>query len=142
MYISGRPFVLRDATEPRRVLKLSDRAENLEAIEQRLAADIFAESAKYVERPPPYLITTNICRYGGLLLTHNEVAVDDSDGTILPTWTAIDSNNVKTPRELFESMRKSGWNVEVIVTTNSATHTLISVSITGKSPQYTVEPAS
>ena len=48
VYISGRPFVIRDATEPRRALKLSDRAENLEAIEQRLTADILAESAKYV----------------------------------------------------------------------------------------------
>lgn len=48
VYISGRPFVLRDATEPRRALKLSDRAENLEAIEQRLTADILAECTKYV----------------------------------------------------------------------------------------------
>ena len=48
VYISGRPFVIRDATDPRRALKLSDRAENLEAIEQRLTADILAESAKYV----------------------------------------------------------------------------------------------
>jgi hypothetical protein len=48
VYVSGRPFVLRDAAEPRRVLKLSDRAENLEAIEQRLATDILAECAKYV----------------------------------------------------------------------------------------------
>ena len=55
----------------------------------------------------------NIFRYGGLLLTHNEVAVDDGDGTILPTWTAVDSSNVRTPRELFESMRRSGWSVEV-----------------------------
>jgi hypothetical protein len=57
VYISGRPFVLRDATEPRSVLKLSDRAENLEAIEQRLAADILAECAKYVKQsivPPDH----------------------------------------------------------------------------------------
>ena len=46
VYISGRPFVLRDASEPRRTLKLSDRAENLEEIERRLKADILAESAK------------------------------------------------------------------------------------------------
>lgn len=55
------------------------------------------------------------------MLTHNEVTGDDndgrSDGTILPTWTAVDSQNVKTPRELFDTMRKSGWNVEVIVMT-------------------------
>lgn len=46
VYISGRPFVLRDASEPRRTLKLSDRAENLEAIELRLKNDILSESAK------------------------------------------------------------------------------------------------
>lgn len=31
----GRPYVLRDAAEPRRNLALSDRAENLEDIERR-----------------------------------------------------------------------------------------------------------
>jgi hypothetical protein len=48
VYISGRPFVLRDASEPRRTLKMSDRAENLEAIELRLKNDILAEAQKYV----------------------------------------------------------------------------------------------
>lgn len=46
VYISGRPFVLRDAGEPRRTLKISDRAENLEAIELRLKSDILAEAHK------------------------------------------------------------------------------------------------
>lgn len=46
VYISGRPFVLRDASEPRRPLKLSDRAENLEAIEMRLKNDILLEANK------------------------------------------------------------------------------------------------
>lgn len=46
VYISGRPFVLRDSAEPRRTLKMSDRAENLEAIELRLKNDILVESHK------------------------------------------------------------------------------------------------
>jgi hypothetical protein len=46
VYISGRPFVLRDASEPRRTLPLSDRAENLEAIENRLKNDILLEAAR------------------------------------------------------------------------------------------------
>ncbi|KAG5721301.1 hypothetical protein E4T56_gene9565, partial [Termitomyces sp. T112] len=46
VYISGRPFVLRDASEPRRTLSLSDRAENLEAIETRLKNDILQEAAR------------------------------------------------------------------------------------------------
>jgi Inositol hexakisphosphate len=57
VYISGRPFVLRDASEPRRSLLLSDRAENLEAIETRLKNDILQEAG----------------RYGNVILTHNEV---------------------------------------------------------------------
>ncbi|KAI0768012.1 inositol hexakisphosphate-domain-containing protein [Trametes elegans] len=98
VYISGRPFVLRDASEPRRTLKLSDRAENLEDIEIRLKNDILAEAAKY----------------GGLVLTHNEVATaGEGEGAILPTWTAVDNGNVRTQRELMENMRKDGWNVEV-----------------------------
>ena len=47
VYISGRPFVLRDASEPRKTLPLSDRAENLEGIENRLKNDILIEAAKY-----------------------------------------------------------------------------------------------
>ncbi|KAI0067260.1 hypothetical protein BV25DRAFT_1819577 [Artomyces pyxidatus] len=96
VYISGRSFVLRDSAEPRKTLRLSDRAENLESIEQRLKNDILAEAMKH----------------GGLLLTHNEIAVEDGDGAILPTWTAVDSGNVKTSRELWESLKDEGWHVE------------------------------
>lgn len=98
VYISGRPFVLRHASEPRRTLSLSDRAENLEAIETRLKNDILQEAT----------------RYGGLVLTHNEVAVDSNngEGAILPTWTFVDNGNVKTSRELWEAMKSQGWNVD------------------------------
>ncbi|KAK0194057.1 inositol hexakisphosphate-domain-containing protein, partial [Armillaria mellea] len=96
VYISGRPFVLRDASEPKRTLSLSDRAENLEDIELRLKNDILHEAS----------------RFGGLLLTHNEMATDSGEGAILPTWTAVDTNNVKTSRELWGFMKESGWNVD------------------------------
>jgi hypothetical protein len=46
VYISGRPYVLRDSSEPRNTLHLSDRPENLEAIEQRLKNDILAEGVR------------------------------------------------------------------------------------------------
>lgn len=49
MYISGRPFVLRDSSEPRRALSLSDRAENLEDIETRLKNDILQEATRFVQ---------------------------------------------------------------------------------------------
>ena len=48
VYISGRSFVLRDASEPRKNLPMSDRAENLEDIERRLKTDILTESVKCV----------------------------------------------------------------------------------------------
>ncbi|KAI0072968.1 hypothetical protein K474DRAFT_1723915 [Panus rudis PR-1116 ss-1] len=98
VYISGRPFVLRDASEPKRTLKLSDRAENLEAIELRLKNDILFEAN----------------RFGGLILTHNELGMssDSGDGAIVPTWTAVDNRNVRTMRELMEQMKKEGWNVD------------------------------
>ncbi|KAG2359074.1 inositol hexakisphosphate-domain-containing protein [Suillus spraguei] len=92
----GRPFVLRDSAEPRRTLSLSDRAENLEAIEERLKNDILQESVKY----------------GGLILTHNELPAESGDGAILPTWTHVDNVNVRTSRELWDEMRADGWNVE------------------------------
>ncbi|KAH7925850.1 hypothetical protein BV22DRAFT_1033556 [Leucogyrophana mollusca] len=96
VYISGRPFVLRDASEPRKTLSLSDRAENLEAIEERLKNDILQEATKY----------------GGLVLTHNELPAESGEGAILPTWTHVDTVNVRTSKELWENMQKDGWNVE------------------------------
>ncbi|KAJ6610725.1 inositol hexakisphosphate-domain-containing protein [Mycena sp. CBHHK59/15] len=99
VYISGRPFVLRDASQPRRTLSLSDRAENLEAIENRMKNDILQEAA----------------RYGGLILTHNEMSADRGEGAILPTWTSVDNVNVKTSRELWGQMKEQGWNVDVCV---------------------------
>ncbi|KAI0303565.1 inositol hexakisphosphate-domain-containing protein [Multifurca ochricompacta] len=108
VYISGRPFVLRDSSKPRKTLPLSDRPENLEAIEQRLKNDILAEGV----------------RFGGLVLTHNEIALEDGDGAILPTWTAVDSGNVRTSRELWEYMRNEGWHVEY-----HRTDSVVSISI-------------
>ena len=77
MYISGRPFVLRDSAEPRRTLKLSDRAENLEDIELRLKNDILVESNRcgwilsLCHNAPVHAMLFS--RFGGLILTHNEV---------------------------------------------------------------------
>lgn len=47
VYIGSRPFVLRDAAEIRKNLQFADRAETLEAAEQRLKDDILAEASKY-----------------------------------------------------------------------------------------------
>lgn len=46
--------------------------------------------------------------------------MEDGDGAILPTWTAVDANNVKTSRELWEHVRNEGWRVEVSVALSSS----------------------
>jgi hypothetical protein len=40
-------------------------------------------------------------------------AADSGEGAILPTWTAVDSGNVKTSRELWAHLKSKGWNVDV-----------------------------
>lgn len=59
IYLSGRPFVLRDASDPTETLHLADHADTLEGIENRLKRDILAEADKF----------------GGLILTHYEQGV-------------------------------------------------------------------
>ncbi|KAH7106320.1 inositol hexakisphosphate-domain-containing protein [Auriculariales sp. MPI-PUGE-AT-0066] len=94
VYIGGRPFVLRDAADPRNTLQLADRAESLEAIEARLKDDVLAEAAKF----------------DGLILTHNENA--EQDGTILPMWTPVEETSVCTPKEIWEGLRQQGWKLD------------------------------
>ncbi|CAE7136772.1 unnamed protein product [Rhizoctonia solani] len=92
IYIAGRPYVLREASDPKTALQLSDRASNIEAIEDRLKDDILTEAL----------------RFGGLMLTHVEV---DSE-SLVPTWTSVDASSVKTPREVWQEAKEEGWNVE------------------------------
>jgi hypothetical protein len=88
---NGRPYVLRDASHPLTSLTLSDRASNLEDIERRLKLDILAEAK----------------RYGGLILTHDELA----GGEIMPTWVSVDEGSIRTPKEVWEDVRREGWRV-------------------------------
>ena len=41
------------------------------------------------------------------------VSSTGDEGAILPTWTAVDADNVKTCRELWEHLKIEGWNVDV-----------------------------
>ncbi|KZT53703.1 hypothetical protein CALCODRAFT_439779 [Calocera cornea HHB12733] len=95
VYIGDRSFVLRDASQPRDSLSLSDRVENLEDIERRLKQDILDEAA----------------RYGGMILTHHEISIDEGE-EMFPTWTEIDSSCVLTSREVVEQIVAEGWKVE------------------------------
>lgn len=89
---NGRPYVLRDASSPFRTLALSDRAKNLEDIERRLKLDILDEARKY----------------GGMILTHDEVSGQE----IVPTWVSVDESSIQTPREVWEEVAEKGWRVE------------------------------
>ncbi|KAG8953141.1 hypothetical protein FRC04_003089 [Tulasnella sp. 424] len=92
VYLSGRPYVLRDSTSPRDGVALTERTENLEAIERRLKADIVAEAAKF----------------SGVILTHHEL----DNGDIIPSWTAVDAKTVRTQQEVMEDLKTEGWSVE------------------------------
>ncbi|KAF8754252.1 Inositol hexakisphosphate [Rhizoctonia solani] len=48
--------------------------------------------------------------FGGLVLTH----VEGDNESLIPTWTSVDVNSVKTPREVWEEAKEEGWNVEVV----------------------------
>jgi hypothetical protein len=92
VYCNGRPYVLRDASQPFQTLALSDRATNLEDIERRLKLDILEESRKF----------------GGMILTHDEV----SNGNLIPTWMSVDEASIRAPKEVYEDIRREGWRVE------------------------------
>lgn len=92
MSSNGRPYVLRDGASPIQTLALSDRATNLEDIERRLKLDILDEAR----------------RYGGMILTHDEVNGQE----IIPTWVSVDETSIQTPKEVWEEVKEKGWRVE------------------------------
>ena len=92
VYCNGRPYVLRDAAKPTTTLALSDRAKNLEDIERRLKIDILDEARKY----------------GGMILTHDEVSGQE----IIPTWVSVDEKSIQTPKEVWEEVAQQGWRCE------------------------------
>ncbi|RXK36343.1 hypothetical protein M231_06380 [Tremella mesenterica] len=92
IYCNGRPYVLRDASDPFRTLTLSDRAPNLEDIERRFRLDVLEEAR----------------RYGGMILIHDEV----TDGNLVPTWISVDEETVFTPRDIWHDIKAQGWRCD------------------------------
>ena len=92
IYVGDRPFVLREAHKPTHTFSLSDRAENLEAIEKRLRDDVLLESQ----------------RNGGMLLVHEE---EEGNEQLVPTWVAVQRNEVRTVREVWKQVQSDGWQV-------------------------------
>lgn len=76
------------------------------------------------------MLNLSCIRFGGLILTHYEVGESSpigpshcltdgwknwkgDEGNILPAWTAVDTKNVHTPREVADSLIQEGWGIEV-----------------------------
>lgn len=94
VYIGGRSYILRDSERPKDGITFTDSADNLEQMESRLKEDILKEAK----------------RYGGVVLIHEEQPIPDSKDTkIVPVWVAADE--VKTPKELFQSVMDEGYRV-------------------------------
>ncbi|KAI3645959.1 hypothetical protein MP228_008887 [Amoeboaphelidium protococcarum] len=83
MYISGKPYVLRDVGNPFQNISTYNgiSAARLEQMEQRLKNDILYECK----------------RCGGLLLVYDEL----DDGVLIPSWIAANEQNVLTTAEVF-----------------------------------------
>lgn len=43
-----------------------------------------------------------------MVLFHDEVA----PGELVPTWQAVDESSVKTPKEVYDEIRRQGWRVD------------------------------
>ncbi|PWN22032.1 hypothetical protein BCV69DRAFT_281942 [Microstroma glucosiphilum] len=98
LYIGARPFVLREHSNPASSFSLSSRAENLQAIETRLKADVIREAS----------------RFGGLIMCHEEEGgyMESEGPSLKPTWIAVDEESVKTIKEVFDDLRSQGWRVD------------------------------
>jgi len=49
------------------------------------------------------------------MMKHWTMIVFILDNEIFPTWTAVDSTNVHTQRELMQLLKDEGWSVEVSI---------------------------
>lgn len=47
-------------------------------------------------------------KFGGMILTHDEV----SNGTLIPTWMSVDEASIRTPKEVYEDIKREGWRVD------------------------------
>jgi hypothetical protein len=90
IYISGEPFVLRDADKPKQNRSYTGiTTSRLEKMEERLRDDILEEAHK--------------C--GGLLMIHEEL----DNGDVVPSW--ICPHDVFPPNEVFHNLKTKGYPV-------------------------------
>ncbi|KAI9221936.1 inositol hexakisphosphate-domain-containing protein [Blastocladiella britannica] len=84
VYVNSKPYVLRSFQQPISNIEMTGiSVERVEAMEDRMKADVLAE----------------IAMYGGRLLLHEEEA--GKVLAIVPVWESVDPMHVLTPREVF-----------------------------------------
>jgi protein-tyrosine phosphatase len=92
IYINKRPYVLRESDFPLRNMAIYSgvASSSLESMESRIKEDILHEASKY----------------GGNILIHEE-----EDGEVIPCWEAVTTDNVQTPREVYDSLTQAEYKV-------------------------------
>jgi hypothetical protein len=93
IYVNNRPFVVRQQDMPFNNLEITGiEPGEVEAMEQRLKADILQDAAKY----------------DGRVLIHEE----SDDGRLVGNWEQVTAETVLTLREVYESVNKRGYVVD------------------------------
>ncbi|KAL2935177.1 Paladin [Bienertia sinuspersici] len=93
IYISGKPFVLREVERPyKNMMEYTGiDCERVERMEARLKQDILRESE----------------RFGGAIMVIHET----DDGQIFDAWEHVNSESIQTPREVFSSLEAEGYPI-------------------------------
>ncbi len=93
IYINGRPHNLRKMNKwYSNMEKTGISGEDVEKTEQKLKQEILKEAKAN----------------GGKILLHEE----DKDGNVKARWVKVDESGVKTTKEVFDDLKKQGYNVD------------------------------
>lgn len=95
LYVNKNPYVLRLFIDPLKNLETTGISkERVESMEERMRLDVIQE----------------LKEYDGRVLLHDE----DSGFNLLPLWETVPAELVETPSQVFESIRKEGYQVDYL----------------------------
>ncbi|RCI07158.1 hypothetical protein CU098_013780 [Rhizopus stolonifer] len=95
LYVNKNPYVLRLFIDPLKNLETTGISrERVESMEDRMKLDVVQELDEYDNR----------------MLLHDE----DSGFNLLPLWETVPKDQVETPRQVFESIRAEGYQVDYL----------------------------
>ncbi|ORX58097.1 hypothetical protein DM01DRAFT_319996 [Hesseltinella vesiculosa] len=99
LYVNKQPYVLRLYSDPLKNLETTGIAkERVEGMENRMKLDALQEQKEY----------------DGRLLLHDESADDHGGFTLKALWETVPEKRIETPREVFESIKKEGYQVDYL----------------------------